>query len=105
MYHSRQDGVITIVTIFVDDGLICSNCSARIDSILKFMSDGFVTKVTDPEVYVDLHLTRDRKQKNISIDLVRHIQDKMIDHYGLQDAHLVRTPADPTSRLTYCYEF
>jgi hypothetical protein len=23
----------------------------------------------------------------------------MIDHYGLQDAHLVTTPADPTSRL------
>jgi hypothetical protein len=75
VYYSRQDGVITIVTIFVDDGLICCNSSARIDSILKFMSDGFVTKATDPEVYVDLHLIRNRKQRIISIDLVRYIQD------------------------------
>ena len=82
MYYSRQDDVITIITIFVDDGLICSNSSPRIESILKFMSDVFVTKVTDPEVYVDLHLTRDHKQRIISIDLERYIQDKMIDHYG-----------------------
>ena len=60
VYYSYQDGVITIVTIFVDDGLICSNNHARINSILKFMSDVFVTKITDPEVYVGLHLTRDR---------------------------------------------
>ena len=68
VYYSRQDGVLTIVTIFVDDGLICSNSSARIESILKYMSDVFVTKVTDPEVYVGLHLTRDRNKRLISID-------------------------------------
>lgn len=99
VYYSRQDGVITIVTIFVDDGLICSNSPARIDSILKFMSDVFVTEVTDPEVYVGLHLTRDRKQRLISIDQERYIQDKIIVQYGLQDAHPVTTPADPNSRL------
>ena len=99
VFYSRQDGVITIVTIFVDDGLICSNSYARIDSILKFMSDVFVTKVTDPEVYVGLHLTRDRKQRIISIDQERYIQDKIIDQYGLRDAHPVTTHADPTSWL------
>lgn len=99
VYYSRQDGVITIVTIFVDDGLICSNSHARIDSILKFMSDVFVTKVNDPEVYVGLHLIRNRKQRTISIDQERYIQDKIIDQYGLHDAHPVTTPADPNSRL------
>ena len=99
MYYSRQDGVITNVTIFVDDGLICSNSSTCIDSILKFMSDVFVTKVTDHEVYVGLHLTRDCKQFIISIDQEQYIQDKIIDQYGLQDAHHVTTLADPTSRL------
>ena len=99
VYYSRQDGVITIVTIFVDDGLICSNSPARIESILKFMSDVFVTKVTDPEVYVGLHLIRDQKQRTISIDQERYIQDKIIDQYGLRDTHPVTTPADPNSRL------
>lgn len=91
VYYSRQDGIITIVTIFVDDGLICSNSSDRIASILKFMSDVFVTKVTDPEVYVGLHLIRDRKQRTISIDQERYIQEKIVVQYGLQDAHPVTT--------------
>ena len=99
MYYSQQDGVITIVTIFVDDGFICSNSLARIDSILKFMSDVYVTKVTDLEVYVGLHLTRDRKQRIISIDQERYIHDKIIVQYGLQDAHPVTTPVDPNLRL------
>ena len=99
VYYSRQDGVLTIVTIFVDDGLICSNSSVRIESILKYMSDVFVTKVTDPEVYVGLHLTRDRNQRVISIDQERYIQEKIIVQYGLQDAHPITTPADPNSRL------
>ena len=99
VYYSRQDGIVTIVTIFVDDGLVCSNSSDRIASILKFMSDVFVTKVTDPEVYVGLHLIRDRKQRTISIDQERYIQEKIVVQYGLQDAHPVTTPADPNSRL------
>jgi len=100
VYYSHQAGVITIVTIFVDDGLICSNDPARITSILKFMSDVFVTKVSDPEVYVGLHLTRDRKQRLISIDQERYIQEKIVDQYGLHDAHPVATPADPSSRIS-----
>ena len=100
VYFSYQAGIITIVTIFVDDGLICSNDPARISSILKYMSDVFVTKVSDPEVYVGLHLVRDRKQRIISIDQARYIQDKIIDQYGLHDAHPVTTPADSSSRLS-----
>ena len=100
VYYSHQDGVIRIVTIFVDDGLICSNDPARITSILKFMSDVFVTKIYDPEVYVGLHLTQDREQQIIYIDQERYIQEKIVDQYGLHDAHPVATLADPASRLS-----
>ena len=99
VYYSHQEGIITIVTIFVDDGLICSNDPARITSILKYMSDVFVTKISDPEVYVGLHLIRDRKQRTISLDQERYIQDKIIDQYSLHDAHPVATPADHSSRI------
>ena len=100
VYYSHQVGVITIVTIFVDDGLICSNDLARITSILKYMSDVFVTKISDLEVYVGLHLTRDRKQRTISIDQERYIHDKIVDQYGLVAAHPVATPADPSSLIS-----
>ena len=100
VYYSHQGGIITIVTIFVDDGLICSNDSARITSILKYMSDVFVTKISDPEVYVGLHLIRDRKNRTISLDQERYIQEKIVDQYGLHDAHPVATPADSSSRIS-----
>jgi hypothetical protein len=100
VYYSATNGVITIVTIFVDDGLICSTNLERIDSILRFMSDVFVTKVFEPEMYIGLHITRDRRNRTITIDQELYIQKKIIEQYGLSDAHAVSTPADPTSRLT-----
>lgn len=64
------------------------------------MSDVFVTKISDPEVYVGLHMIRDRKNRTISLDQERYIQEKIVDQYGLHDAHPVATPADSSSRIS-----
>jgi hypothetical protein len=73
VYYSNDNGIITIVTMFVDDGLICSTDLERIQSILRFMSDVFVTKITEPEMYIGLHLICDRLNRTITLDQALYI--------------------------------
>jgi hypothetical protein len=100
VYYSSAQGIITIVCIFVDDGLICSSSEDRITSILKFMNDVFVTKVSEPSIYVGLHIKRDWFSRTISIDQALYIQKKIVEQYNLTDAQPMKTPADPNSKLS-----
>jgi hypothetical protein len=63
------------------------------------MNDVFVTKITEPEMYIDLHLIRDRFNHTITLDQALYIQKKILDQYGFQDCHTISTPADPSSHL------
>ena len=64
-----------LIMLFVDDGLMISNSSTTMDSVLDFMKDVFITKVTlDPEMYVGIHLQRDRSQRLIYIDQELYIK-------------------------------
>jgi hypothetical protein len=52
VYYLAINDVITIVTIFIDDGLICLSKIETIDSVLSFINDTFITKVSILEIYV-----------------------------------------------------
>ena len=55
--------------LFVDDGLMISNSPSQMDSVLEFMKGVFITKITmDPQLYVGIHLQRDRTHRIIYID-------------------------------------
>jgi hypothetical protein len=79
VYYSARDGIITIFTIFVDDGLICSSKIERIDSILSFMNDVFITKVSESKVYVGIHMVQDRPNRTIALDQALYIQKKILE--------------------------
>lgn len=85
--------------LFVDDGLMISNSSTQMDSVLDFMKDVFITKVTlDPEIYVGIHLKRDRSQRLIYIDQELYIKT-LLQKYKFQESHVVSTPAEPGAHL------
>ena len=57
VYFSDHEGQRLLIMLFVDDGLMISNNPSLMDSVLTFMKDVFITKVTlDPELYVGIHL-------------------------------------------------
>ena len=85
--------------LFVDDGLMISNSTAQMDSVLTFMKDVFITKITlDPEVYVGIHIKRDRLTRTIYIDQELYIQS-MLQKFNFQDSRSVSTPAEPGTIL------
>ena len=99
VYFSNKDGCRLLIMLFVDDGLMVSNNPATMDSVLAYMKDVFITKVTiNPELYVGIHLKRDRQQRLIYIDQELYITS-MLQKYQFQDSHPVQTPAEPGTHL------
>ena len=99
VYFSDHDGCRLIIMLFVDDGLMISNSPTQMDSVLTFMKDIFVTKVTlNPELYVGIHLKRDRQHRLIYIDQELYI-NSMLQKYNFQDSNAVSTPAEPGAHL------
>ena len=99
VYFSDTDGCRLLIMLFVDDGLMISNSSAQMDSVLTFMKDVFITKVTlNPELYVGIHLKRDRLHRLIYIDQELYI-NTMLQKYNFQDSHSISTPAEPGAHL------
>lgn len=93
VYFSDHAGCRLLIMLFVDDGLMISNNSAQMDSVLDFMKDVFITKVTmDPEIYVGVHLKCDRSQRLIYIDQELYIKS-MLQKYNFTESHAVSTPA------------
>ena len=99
VYFSDQNGCRLLIMLFVDDGLMISNSSSQMDSVLTFMKDVFITKVTmNPELYVGIHLKRDQQHRIIYIDQELYITS-MLQKYNFQDSHAVSTPAEPGTHL------
>jgi hypothetical protein len=85
-----------IVAIWVDDGIACSSSSNRIESFLGSIEGAFQITRESAEVYVGLHITRDRKRRFIHLDQQRYI-DRIIRRYGHASCNPVVVPADPYS--------
>jgi hypothetical protein len=47
------------MTIYVDDGLVCSISIQKIDEVLKYMDQFFESKERVTVYYVGLHITHD----------------------------------------------
>jgi hypothetical protein len=57
---SHKNGHLLIMTIYVDDGLVCSISIQKIDEVLKYMDQFFESKRKVATYYVGLHTTHDR---------------------------------------------
>ena len=99
VYFSDHDGRRLLIMLFVDDGLMISNNPVQMDSVLAFMKDVFITKVTmDPELYVGIHIKRDRPHRIIYIDQELYI-NSLLQKYKFQESHAISTPVEPGAHL------
>ena len=85
-----------ILCIWVDDGLVCSTLNDSIEEILSYMGGAFRITQGLAEVYVGLHITRDRDRRLIHIDQ-RHYLERILRRFNHEDCHSVSVPSDPSS--------
>ncbi len=76
VYEQHQPCLI--LCIFVDDGIACSVKMDKSAHILSEMKGTFNITKGHPEIYVGLHIMRDRLTKTIHIDQDRYIEKTLV---------------------------
>jgi hypothetical protein len=99
VYFSR-DTPRLILTIFVDDGIICSHPSRRVEAMLESMGQAFNITKGLLEVYVGLHIRRDQENRRLMLDQENYIR-RVLVKYGFNEAKALTVLADPNARLDY----
>jgi len=97
-YRVRPDGEYTILIIYVDDGLACRNRPEVLKEILDFLSQHFKIRSIPPTRFVGLDITRDRKNRTLSISQPDFIR-RLLTRYNMAECHPVATPSNPSNRV------
>lgn len=85
-----------IIAIWVDDGIVCSTHSNAIESILGFMDGAFRITKGLAELYVGLHIMRDRHRRVLTLDLSKYVE-RVLKRFQHDQCNTVTVPADPNS--------
>jgi hypothetical protein len=98
VYVNKQDPKL-IFCIWVDDDIVCSTYNDSIRDILSYMEKAFKITAGLVEMYVGLHISKDRDQKLIHLDGLD--QHKYLEHilkqFGHEDCNSVAILSDPNN--------
>jgi len=97
-YQKDDDQNITIMAIWVDDGLLCSSQASKLKDIVSFLSSNFEMTFGPVGVFVGIQIGRNRQEKLIHISQKLYIE-KVVKRFGLSDCKPRSIPADPFSHL------
>ena len=100
VFIKREDGSLTLMTIYVDDGLIASNDRLVIDIISKQLEKEFEVKIGEVNCYLGLEIRRNEKGSYIC-DQKSYI-DKLLRKYGMENSRPVATPIDSNKHEETC---
>lgn len=98
-FRIRPDGEYTILIIYVDDGLACSNRPEIFGAIIEHLRNHFQVRSLPPNRFVGLHISRDKGNRTLSINQPDFIR-RMMKRYNMEDCNTVSIPADPNYRVT-----
>jgi hypothetical protein len=96
-YCYGPNGEFTILIIYVDDGLICGNSMAVIESILEYLRTNFQVRSLPASRFVGLDITRDRPNRKLYVNQPDYVK-KMLRRYRMDECDPVSVPAHPGNR-------
>jgi hypothetical protein len=96
--RTRPDGEYTILIIYVDDGLACSNRPKVFEAILEHLRKKFQVRTLPPNRFVGLDITRNREDRTLSVNQSDFIR-RILKRYNMEDCNQVSIPADPNNRV------
>ncbi|KAL3701666.1 hypothetical protein R1sor_019688 [Riccia sorocarpa] len=83
-----------IITIFVDDGLVCCRDRKTIEDMMCYLNKRLEVTFGNAEYYVGLQIIRDRKERSLCLSQTRYIQE-VARRFGMIDSRPTSTPMDP----------
>lgn len=96
VYVNKPHASRLLIAIWVDDGIICSEQRDTIKSVLDYMEGAFEITKGLAEIFVGLHITRDRDQRLIHLDQRRYLE-RVLQRFNHENCNPVVVPADPNS--------
>ncbi len=99
VYYLREGCNITMVAIWVDDGLVASNRKELLLAIVQYLQTHFRITSGPADIFVGLLIQRDRPGKRLHLSQPNYISH-ILARFNMLDCHPKGTPADPNSRLT-----
>jgi hypothetical protein len=98
VYFQRDENNITIIAIWVDDGLLCSNLQSKLEDIVNYLSDKFEITSGPVDHFVGLEISRDRPKGLIHISQQAYVK-KILARFRMGECKPRSVPADPCSHL------
>lgn len=97
-YRIKDDGEYTILIIYVDDGLTCSNRPHILTGILDHLSKYFKIRSVPPTRFVGLNITRNRLERTLSINQPEFTL-RLLNRFNMVDCHPISIPCNPHNRV------
>ena len=92
LFTWRKNGNIAIIILYVDDMLIASNNSEKLNQIKNHLSAVFQMKdLGDPKNFLGMSIERDRKQRNITIHQAAYTE-KVLQKFNMESCNPQSTP-------------
>jgi hypothetical protein len=99
VYIKKEEDCLTIIAIWVDDGLICGSDIKRLDSVVEYLSQNFEMTCEPVDCFVGIQIVRDRERRTIHLSQENYIA-RLLEKFNLSDSHARIVPADPFTRLS-----
>lgn len=98
-YRGEELGDVTILGIWVDDGLLATKTKERARAIIKYLETHFEMTSRLADHFIGLEITRDRSRRQIFVSQTNFIQT-LLERFRMTGCNPSSVPADPDSRLS-----
>ncbi len=89
---------LTIVVIYVDDGLVSSTNKQELLNLVRDLSETFEMKFHKPQIFVGMEITQSNDRSIIKIKQTGYIKE-LLKRFKMEDCKPVATPGDPGTKL------
>lgn len=92
LYTKKQNGLLTVITLYVDDFFIFSNDPENTNSLKQSLSNEFkITDLGEAKQCLGVRIVGDRKTNVITLDQETYI-DQVLRNFNMTDCKSVSTP-------------
>jgi Reverse transcriptase (RNA-dependent DNA polymerase) len=97
--HVYRVQSFTIIFLYVDDLLLCSDSLAQLERVKAELSASFqMEDLGEAHFVLGIEITRDRKARTLTISQSAYVTD-VIKRFDMADCHPTSTPMDPGAHL------
>lgn len=98
LYYMIIDNVKLYVILYVDDGIICSNNTAKMNDSLSKLSGVFKIKISEAEFFVGMQIKRDRKLRFLKMFQTAYTK-RILSKFNHENCMSLSIPADPSIKF------